>query len=168
MSFHATVLTLFPEMFPGPLGLSLAGRALEQGIWSLEARDIRASATDRHRFRRKSTAAQAVEGKQNIRGQEEQEHHEQQRPAGRNPGGAGFIQPAIAIQRAEQAADAARIGGQTNMRIESFHGVGLGFCSAWAVPAASTARACACRRISSREGRPVRSKNSVEFWRAAI
>jgi tRNA (guanine37-N1)-methyltransferase len=49
MSFHATVLTLFPEMFPGPLGLSLAGRALEQGIWSLEARDIRASATDRHR-----------------------------------------------------------------------------------------------------------------------
>jgi tRNA (guanine37-N1)-methyltransferase len=36
-------------MFPGPLGLSLAGRALEQGIWSLEARDIRASATDRHR-----------------------------------------------------------------------------------------------------------------------
>lgn len=49
MSFKATVLTLFPEMFPGPLGLSLAGRALEQGIWSLEARDIRASATDRHR-----------------------------------------------------------------------------------------------------------------------
>ena len=48
-SFHATVLTLFPEMFPGPLGVSLAGRALEQGIWSLEARDIRASATDRHR-----------------------------------------------------------------------------------------------------------------------
>ncbi|MCA3555655.1 tRNA (guanosine(37)-N1)-methyltransferase TrmD [Aestuariivirga sp.] len=48
-SFHATVLTLFPEMFPGPLGLSLAGRALEQGIWSLETRDIRASATDRHR-----------------------------------------------------------------------------------------------------------------------
>jgi len=49
MSFHATVLTLFPEMFPGPLGISLAGRALDQGIWSLEARDIRASATDRHR-----------------------------------------------------------------------------------------------------------------------
>lgn len=49
MSFKATVLTLFPEMFPGPLGLSLAGRALEQGIWSLAARDIRASATDRHR-----------------------------------------------------------------------------------------------------------------------
>ena len=49
MNFKATVLTLFPEMFPGPLGLSLAGRALEQGLWSLEARDIRASATDRHR-----------------------------------------------------------------------------------------------------------------------
>jgi len=49
MSFHATVLTLFPEMFPGPLGISLAGRALDQGIWSLQARDIRASATDRHR-----------------------------------------------------------------------------------------------------------------------
>ena len=49
MSFRATVLTLFPEMFPGPLGFSLAGRALEQAIWSLDARDIRASATDRHR-----------------------------------------------------------------------------------------------------------------------
>lgn len=49
MTFAATVLTLFPEMFPGPLGFSLAGRALEQGIWSLAARDIRASAIDRHR-----------------------------------------------------------------------------------------------------------------------
>ncbi len=49
MTFRATVLTLFPEMFPGPLGVSLAGRALADGIWSLEARDIRASATDRHR-----------------------------------------------------------------------------------------------------------------------
>jgi tRNA (guanine37-N1)-methyltransferase len=49
VTFHATVLTLFPEMFPGPLGVSLAGRALGDGIWSLEARDIRASATDRHR-----------------------------------------------------------------------------------------------------------------------
>ena len=49
MSFAATVLTLFPEMFPGPLGFSLAGRALEQGLWSLAARDIRASAHDRHR-----------------------------------------------------------------------------------------------------------------------
>jgi tRNA (guanine37-N1)-methyltransferase len=49
VTFRATILTLFPEMFPGPLGLSLAGRALEKGLWSLEARDIRASATDRHR-----------------------------------------------------------------------------------------------------------------------
>ena len=49
MAFAATVLTLFPEMFPGPLGHSLAGRALERGLWSLDARDIRASATDRHR-----------------------------------------------------------------------------------------------------------------------
>ena len=47
--WRATVLTLFPEMFPGPLGVSLAGRALAGGIWSLEARDIRASATDKHR-----------------------------------------------------------------------------------------------------------------------
>jgi len=47
--WRATVLTLFPEMFPGPLGVSLAGRALAGGLWELEARDIRASATDRHR-----------------------------------------------------------------------------------------------------------------------
>src|ERR1700758_1719066 len=47
--WRATVLTLFPEMFPGPLGASLAGRALTSGIWALETRDIRASATDRHR-----------------------------------------------------------------------------------------------------------------------
>jgi tRNA (guanine37-N1)-methyltransferase len=47
--WRTTVLTLFPEMFPGPLGVSLAGRALAAGLWSLEARDIRASATDRHR-----------------------------------------------------------------------------------------------------------------------
>jgi tRNA (guanine37-N1)-methyltransferase len=47
--WKATVLTLFPEMFPGPLGVSLAGRALEAGVWSLEAVDIRGFATDRHR-----------------------------------------------------------------------------------------------------------------------
>src|ERR1700754_953787 len=47
--WRATVLTLFPEMFPGPLGVSLAGKALASGIWALEARDIRDSATDRHR-----------------------------------------------------------------------------------------------------------------------
>jgi tRNA (guanine37-N1)-methyltransferase len=49
MTWCATVLTLFPAMFPGPLGLSLAGRALERGQWALETRDIRAAATDRHR-----------------------------------------------------------------------------------------------------------------------
>jgi tRNA (guanine37-N1)-methyltransferase len=43
------VLTLFPEMFPGPVGLSLAGRALADGIWSLDTHDIRAQATDKHR-----------------------------------------------------------------------------------------------------------------------
>jgi tRNA (guanine37-N1)-methyltransferase len=47
--FAATILTLFPEMFPGPLGLSLAGDALERGLWSLEARDIREQGIGRHR-----------------------------------------------------------------------------------------------------------------------
>jgi tRNA (guanine37-N1)-methyltransferase len=47
--WQATVLTLFPEMFPGPLGLSLAGRALREGRWALDALDIRGFATDRHR-----------------------------------------------------------------------------------------------------------------------
>src|SRR5262245_50316156 len=49
MTWRATVLTLFPDMFPGPLGVSLAGKALASGLWALEARDIRDSATDRHR-----------------------------------------------------------------------------------------------------------------------
>ena len=49
MSWLATVLTIFPEMFPGPLGLSLAGKALASGLWRLDAVDIRAHATDRHR-----------------------------------------------------------------------------------------------------------------------
>jgi tRNA (guanine37-N1)-methyltransferase len=47
--WRASVLTLFPEMFPGPLGISLAGKALEARVWSLEAIDIRGHATDRHR-----------------------------------------------------------------------------------------------------------------------
>jgi len=47
--WRASVLTIFPEMFPGPLGASLAGKALASGIWSLDAIDIRAHATDRHR-----------------------------------------------------------------------------------------------------------------------
>ncbi|UKJ73569.1 tRNA (guanosine(37)-N1)-methyltransferase TrmD [Azospirillum brasilense] len=45
----AKVLTLFPEMFPGPLGLSLAGKALENGVWALESVDIRSFARDKHR-----------------------------------------------------------------------------------------------------------------------
>jgi tRNA (guanine37-N1)-methyltransferase len=49
VSFRATVLTLYPEMFPGALGLSLAGKALAEGTWSLEAFQIRDFATDRHR-----------------------------------------------------------------------------------------------------------------------
>lgn len=47
-AWRATVLTLYPEMFPGPLGLSLAGRALAQDVWSLETVQIRDHATDRH------------------------------------------------------------------------------------------------------------------------
>ncbi len=49
MSWRATVLTLFPSMFPGPLGQSLAGRALEAGVWSLETLDIRDFAGRRDR-----------------------------------------------------------------------------------------------------------------------
>jgi len=47
--WRASVLTIFPEMFPGPLGLSLAGKALASGLWALDAVDIRAHATDKHR-----------------------------------------------------------------------------------------------------------------------
>lgn len=45
----ATVLTIFPDMFPGPLGVSLAGKALGAKVWALDVHDIRAHATDRHR-----------------------------------------------------------------------------------------------------------------------
>jgi tRNA (guanine37-N1)-methyltransferase len=47
--FRATILTLFPEMFPGPLGLSLAGDALARGVWALETRQIREHGIGRHR-----------------------------------------------------------------------------------------------------------------------
>ena len=47
--WRASVLTVFPEMFPGPLGVSLAGKALGSKLWSLEAIDIRAHTTDKHR-----------------------------------------------------------------------------------------------------------------------
>ena len=50
MTFRASVLTLYPEMFPGPLGVSLGGRVrLRRGIWSLERSNIRDFATDKHR-----------------------------------------------------------------------------------------------------------------------
>ncbi|PKB24990.1 tRNA (guanine37-N(1)-) methyltransferase [Novosphingobium kunmingense] len=49
MTFRATVLTLYPEMFPGPLGVSLAGRAQAEGKWSLETVQIRDFAIDKHR-----------------------------------------------------------------------------------------------------------------------
>lgn len=48
-TWRATVLTIFPEMFPGPLGLSLAGKALAEGKWALATIDIRDFATDKHR-----------------------------------------------------------------------------------------------------------------------
>jgi tRNA (guanine37-N1)-methyltransferase len=49
MSFRATILTLYPEMFPGHLGVSLAGRAMERGQWSLDTLQIRDFSTDKHR-----------------------------------------------------------------------------------------------------------------------
>ncbi|WP_295446255.1 tRNA (guanosine(37)-N1)-methyltransferase TrmD, partial [Sphingorhabdus sp. EL138] len=49
MTFHAQILTLYPEMFPGPLGISLAGRALEERKWSCAPIQIRDFATDKHR-----------------------------------------------------------------------------------------------------------------------
>ncbi|MBV8763532.1 MAG: tRNA (guanosine(37)-N1)-methyltransferase TrmD [Hyphomicrobiales bacterium] len=49
MSWRASVLTLYPEMFPGPLGHSLAGEALRQGIWSLETANLREHGIGRHR-----------------------------------------------------------------------------------------------------------------------
>jgi tRNA (guanine37-N1)-methyltransferase len=47
--WRASVLTIFPEMFPGPLGISLAGKALAAGLWNLDAIDIRSHALDKHR-----------------------------------------------------------------------------------------------------------------------
>ena len=48
-AWTASILTLFPDLYPGPLGASLSGRAIETGLWSLAVRDIRAFASDRHR-----------------------------------------------------------------------------------------------------------------------
>ena len=50
MSFVATVLTLYPKMFPGPLGVSLSGKALAAGLWSLDIRDIRDHGIGPHRL----------------------------------------------------------------------------------------------------------------------
>jgi len=47
--WRVSVLTIFPEMFPGPLASSLAGKALTSNVWSLDTHDIRAAATDKHR-----------------------------------------------------------------------------------------------------------------------
>jgi tRNA (guanine37-N1)-methyltransferase len=47
--WRASVLTIFPEMFPGPLGMSLAGKALAAGLWRLDTIDIRTHAQDKHR-----------------------------------------------------------------------------------------------------------------------
>ena len=49
MSFAADVVTLFPELFPGPLGASVIGRGLSEGLWSLRVTQLRDFATDRHR-----------------------------------------------------------------------------------------------------------------------
>jgi len=49
VTFRATVLTLYPEMFPGPLGVSLAGRARDEGTWALDTVQIRDFAADKHR-----------------------------------------------------------------------------------------------------------------------
>ncbi len=49
MTWHAAIATIMPDMFPGPLGHSLSGRALDQGLWTLSAIDMRDFATDRHK-----------------------------------------------------------------------------------------------------------------------
>jgi tRNA (guanine37-N1)-methyltransferase len=49
MPFHASILTLYPEMFPGPLGISLAGEGLRKGLWSLDTHQIREHGIGRHR-----------------------------------------------------------------------------------------------------------------------
>ena len=47
--WRAAILSIFPDMFPGPLGQSLAGKALSAGVWALDIADIRSFATDKHR-----------------------------------------------------------------------------------------------------------------------
>ena len=50
MPFRASILTLYPEMFPGPLGISLAGEGLRKGLWSLDTHQIREHGIGRERF----------------------------------------------------------------------------------------------------------------------
>ncbi|MCB1456525.1 MAG: tRNA (guanosine(37)-N1)-methyltransferase TrmD, partial [Nitratireductor sp.] len=50
MTFRASIITLYPEMFPGPLGVSLAGKALEDGKWLLETLALREFGIGRHRM----------------------------------------------------------------------------------------------------------------------
>jgi len=78
MAFQAILLTLYPEMFPGALGFSLAGKALEKGLWSYQARQIRDYALDKH-------------------------HSVDDTPAG---GGAGMVMRADVLARAIDAAEA--------------------------------------------------------------
>ena len=59
MSWRASVLTLFPEMFPGPLGVSLIGKALEKRLWSLDVRDIREHGLGKHRTGRHNRSGRA-------------------------------------------------------------------------------------------------------------
>ena len=49
MSFHASIITLFPDLFPGPLGASVIGRGIENGAWSLDTHFLRDYAGDKHR-----------------------------------------------------------------------------------------------------------------------
>ena len=48
-NFHATILTIFPDLFPGPLGVSVIGRALKKKLWTLNVQNIRDFATDKHK-----------------------------------------------------------------------------------------------------------------------
>src|SRR5215467_6664071 len=95
--WHATVLTIFPELFPGPLGASLAGKGRAHGLWSLQAVDIRDFATDRHR---------SVDDT----------------PAG---GGPGMIMRADVLGRAIDAVAGGGVGGGAGLRVAGERVVGV-------------------------------------------
>ena len=96
MTFHAQILTLYPEMFPGPLGVSLAGKALAEGIWDCSAINIRDFAGDRH-------------------------HTVDDTPAG---GGAGMVLKADVLARAVDFA-AAEMGAQKSRIAEPVEALSL-------------------------------------------